>query len=216
MQGPLEGCGNLGTAEADAAPCAESEVALFEKIATSLPEVILLRPRVFQDARGFFFETYHRQKLAELGITSEFVQDNHSRSQRGTIRGLHYQLHHPQAKLCRVIAGEALDVAVDIRVGSPTFGKFASAVLSAENKIQIYIPRGFAHGFVALSETVEFLYKCDDVYTPGDERGVRYDDPAIGIPWGVTDPALSAKDQTYPLLKDVSPAELPKYGGATR
>lgn len=171
----------------------------------------MLEPRVFSDARGFFAETYNARQFHELGITSEFVQDNHSRSARGTLRGLHYQLRHPQAKLCRVVVGEVLDVAVDIRHGSPTFGQSFSVVLSAENKRQIYIPRGFAHGFVVLSDTAEFLYKCDDFYNGGDDRGIYWNDPALGIDWAVTEPLLSDKDQKNPLLADVLPENLPAY-----
>src|SRR4029077_8078082 len=139
-----------------------------------LPGVLVLRPRVFRDNRGFFLETYHQAKLAEIGIVDRFVQDNHSCSSRGTLRGLHYQLRHPQAKLCRVVEGEALDVAVDIRVGSPHFGKWVSAVLSAKDLNQIYIPAGFAHGFLALSDTVHFLYKCSDFYDVEDQHGIAW------------------------------------------
>jgi dTDP-4-dehydrorhamnose 3,5-epimerase len=178
---------------------------------SAIPEVLVLRPKVFEDARGFFFESYHRQKFADLGIRDRFVQDNHSRSQRGTLRGLHYQLHSPQAKLCRVVAGEALDVVVDIRVGSPTFGKHVAVVLSGENKHQIYVPRGFAHGFAVLSESCDFLYKCDDFYQPDDERGVRFDDPALGIDWKVAAPLLSPKDRAYRPLAEIDPANLPHY-----
>ena len=148
-----------------------------EKILTALPGVLLIRPKVFRDDRGFFLESYHREKFASLGITDNFVQDNHSCSKRGTVRGLHYQLRHAQAKLCRVVAGEVLDVALDIRRESPTFGKWTSAVLSAENQQQIYIPPGFAHGFAVLSESAEFLYKCSDFYFAEDEHGVLWNDP---------------------------------------
>jgi dTDP-4-dehydrorhamnose 3,5-epimerase len=181
------------------------------RIDTSLPGVYVLEPRVFSDARGFFAETYNARQFRELGITSEFVQDNHSQSVRGTLRGLHYQLRHPQAKLCRVVVGEVLDVAVDIRLGSPTFGQSFSVKLSAENKRQIYIPRGFAHGFVVLSEVAEFLYKCDDFYHGDDDRGVYWNDPALGIDWGVPEPLLSDKDRKSPRLADVAPENLPAY-----
>lgn len=180
-------------------------------VETSLPGVVVIEPRVFEDARGFFMETYHEGKFAELGITARFVQDNHSRSHRGTLRGLHYQLEHPQAKLCRVVQGEVLDVAVDIRRGSPAFGRWTSVVLSADNKRQIYIPRGFAHGFVVLSETAEFLYKCDDFYQPGAERGILWNDPAIGIEWNHPEPLLSPKDQANPRLAELRPEHLPLY-----
>jgi dTDP-4-dehydrorhamnose 3,5-epimerase len=169
---------------------------------TSIPGVYLVQPNVSRDARGFFLESYHRMKFTEIGIADEFVQDNHSRSAKGVLRGLHYQLRRPQAKLCRVIEGEALDVAVDIRLGSPYFGKWVSVVLSAEAHNQIYVPRGFAHGFVALTETVQFLYKCSDFYDPSDERGIAWNDPDLAIDWRVPNPTLSERDQRHlPLAK---------------
>lgn len=185
-------------------------------IETSLPGVVLLQPKVWGDARGFFMETYSETRLEELGITTRFVQDNHSMSGKGTLRGLHFQLKHPQAKLCRVVRGRVLDVAVDVRVGSPHFGKSVAVELSAENKTQIFVPRGFAHGFVVLSDEAEFLYKCDDVYHPEDEGGVAWNDPQIGIDWlleahDIHTPLLSAKDQTLPLLKDIAPEMLPQF-----
>ncbi len=180
-------------------------------VETGIPGVVLIRPQVHADARGFFFESYHQAKLAESGIRDVFVQDNHSRSSRNTLRGLHYQLNHQQAKLCRVIQGEVLDVAVDIRLGSPHFGRWVSAVLSAENKQQILIPRGFAHGFLVLSETAEFLYKCSDFYYPDDEHGLVWNDRDLSIAWNATDPILSAKDRTYPTLRGVPPELLPHY-----
>ena len=182
-----------------------------QRIETSLPGVYELRPKVFHDSRGFFLETYHRQKFAALGIHDSFVQDNHSSSSKGTLRGLHYQLHHPQAKLCRVLEGEAFDVALDIRVGSPTFGRWAGLLLSASSQNQIYIPAGFAHGFVALTERVQFLYKCSDFYAPADERGILWNDPALHISWGIANPLISEKDAKYPVLSSVSPEELPRY-----
>jgi dTDP-4-dehydrorhamnose 3,5-epimerase len=182
---------------------------------TRIPGVYLIRPQVWEDARGFFLESYHQAKLAEAGIHEVFVQDNHSRSCRNTLRGLHYQLRHAQAKLCRVVQGEVLDVAVDIRVGSPHFGQGVSAVLSAANKQQILIPRGFAHGFVVLSETAEFLYKCTEFYHPEDEHGVLWNDPELDIAWNVRDPILSAKDRAYSLLRQIAPELLPRYD-ATR
>lgn len=183
---------------------------------TKIPGVYLIRPEVHEDARGFFFESYHQAKLENLGIREVFVQDNHSKSCKGTLRGLHYQLRYPQAKLCRVVQGEVLDVAVDIRVGSPHFGQWVSAVLSAENKQQILIPRGFAHGFVVLSESAEFLYKCSDFYHPEDERGVLWNDPELGILWSVTAPVISQKDAANPALAQ-SPLELlPIYEGGTK
>ena len=176
---------------------------------TKIPGVYLIRPQVHEDARGFFFESYHQAKLEKFGIRDVFVQDNHSKSCKGTLRGLHYQLTHPQVKLCRVVQGEVLDVAVDIRVGSPTFGQWVSATLSAQNKQQILVPRGFAHGFVVLSETAEFLYKCSAYYHPEDEHGVLWNDPELGIPWNVDQPILSAKDQGYPRLREIAPGLLP-------
>jgi len=164
-----------------------------------------------EDARGFFYESYHQAKLGELGIREVFVQDNHSKSCRNTLRGLHYQLKHPQAKLCRVVEGEVLDVAVDIRMGSPHFGNWVSAILSAENNQQILVPRGFAHGFLVLSETAEFLYKCSDFYFPEDERGVLWNDPDLGIPWGVNEPVVSNKDAANLPLRRILPQFLPSY-----
>lgn len=182
-----------------------------QKIETSHPDVWELQPKVFRDPRGFFLETYHQQKFAGFGINEVFVQDNHSRSAKGTLRGLHYQLQHSQAKLCRVVEGEVLDVAVDIRVGSPHFGKWTSVVLSAERQNQIFIPRGFAHGFVALSGTVQFLYKCSDFYDQTCEYGIRWDDPGLAISWGVTEPLVSEKDAKYSTLAEMPREFLPHY-----
>lgn len=178
---------------------------------TKIPGVYLIRPQVHEDARGFFYESYHQAKLGDLGIREAFVQDNHSKSCRNTLRGLHYQLKQPQAKLCRVIKGEVLDVAVDIRVGSPYFGQWVSAILSAENRQQILVPRGFAHGFLVLSETAEFLYKCSDFYYPEDEHGVAWDDSDLGIPWGITEPVISKKDAANLPLRRIPPELLPSY-----
>jgi dTDP-4-dehydrorhamnose 3,5-epimerase len=180
-------------------------------VETQIPGVVLLRPQVHADSRGFFLESYHQAKLAEFGIREVFVQDNHSRSCRNTLRGLHYQLKHPQVKLCRVVQGEVLDVAVDIRLGSPYFGCWVSAILSAENKQQILIPRGFAHGFLVLSETADFLYKCSDFYYADDEHGVAWNDPGLAIPWNAVNPILSAKDRAYPKLPGIAPEFLPRY-----
>ncbi len=182
-----------------------------ERIETSLPGVYELRPVVYRDSRGFFLEAYHLAKLAQLGIADIFVQDNHSLSVQGTLRGLHYQLHHPQAKLCRVIEGEALDVAVDIRVGSPYFGKWTSVCLSAREQNQIYIPAGFAHGFLTLTHTVQFLYKCSDYYASEDEHGIIWNDPTLKISWGIASPVLSRKDAENPELAYVPIEHLPKY-----
>jgi len=182
-----------------------------QRLDTALPEVWELRPKVIRDARGFFQETYHQQKFSDLGIHDVFVQDNHSRSAKGTLRGLHYQLRHPQAKLCRVVEGEVLDVAVDIRIGSPTFGKYASVSLSAERQNQIFIPQGFAHGYVALSDSVQFLYKCSDFYDPTSEYGIIWNDPDVAIPWGVANPVVSEKDAKYSTLAAMSREFLPHY-----
>jgi dTDP-4-dehydrorhamnose 3,5-epimerase len=164
---------------------------------TALADVWLIEPKVFGDARGFFFESYNRQTFnAATGLNVDFVQDNHSKSTRGVLRGLHYQLPpRAQGKLVRVVQGEVFDVAVDIRKSSPTFGRWVGDILSAENKRQLWIPPGFAHGFVTLSDTAEFLYKTTDTYAPAYERCIRWDDPAIGIDWGLDAPPLvSAKD----------------------
>ena len=172
---------------------------------------MLIQPTVLSDARGFFLESYNEARFNEAGISNRFVQDNHSKSSRGTLRGMHYQVEHPQAKLCRVIEGEVLDVVVDIRCGSPSFGKHVSTVLSADNKMQIMIPRGFAHGFLVLSETAQFLYKCDDFYYPELERGILWNDPNLGIGWGVNDPIMSTRDRRHPRLSDTPVSDLPIY-----
>jgi len=184
-----------------------------QRIETSLPGVCELRPKIIRDTRGFFMETYHRTKFADLGITDSFVQDNHAASSRGTLRGFHYQLHRPQAKLCRVVEGETLDVAVDIRIGSPHFGKWTSILLSAKDQNQIYVPAGFAHGYLALSERVQFLYKCSDLYDPSNEHGVLWNDPDLNVLWNITDPLVSGKDAKHPKLADIPPELLPRYLG---
>lgn len=167
------------------------------RIDTDLPGVFLIEPKVFGDARGFFMESYNRRAMAELGIEGEFVQDNHSRSARGVLRGLHYQIRQPQGKLVRVVAGTVYDVAVDLRRSSPTFGRWAGFELSAENKLMAWIPPGFAHGFLVLSEYAEFLYKTTAYYAPEHERSVLWNDPALAIAWPLNgvQPLLSAKDQ---------------------
>ena len=182
-----------------------------KRVETALPGVCLIQPKVFLDARGFFLESYHQAKFADLGITDHFVQDNHSRSTRGTLRGLHYQLNRPQAKLCRVVEGEVLDVVVDIRFGSPYFGKWISVVLSTTNHNHIYVPAGFAHGFLVLSESAQFLYKCSDFYDPADERGIVWNDPDINIAWGIADPLLSKKDRHFMPLAEIPRQFLPQY-----
>jgi dTDP-4-dehydrorhamnose 3,5-epimerase len=165
-------------------------------IPTAVPDVLILEPKVFGDDRGFFFESFNRRKFAELtGRDVDFVQDNHSRSAKNVLRGLHYQIQHPQGKLVRAVQGTVLDVAVDIRKSSPTFGQHVTAELSAENKRMMWIPEGFAHGFVVLSETAEFLYKTTDYWYPEHERSIRWNDPALKIDWQLlTAPALSGKD----------------------
>ncbi|MFZ0414413.1 MAG: dTDP-4-dehydrorhamnose 3,5-epimerase [Candidatus Acidiferrum sp.] len=182
-----------------------------QRIETSLPGVFELRPVIHRDARGFFIETYHQAKYADFGITDTFLQDNHSCSVKGTLRGLHYQLRRPQAKLCRIVEGEALDVAVDIRLGSPNFAKWTSVLLSAEQQNQIYVPVGFAHGYLALSETVQFLYKCSDFYNPGDEHGVAWNDPDLRIAWNAEEPTVSARDSKFMPLAQVPHEFLPEY-----
>lgn len=178
---------------------------------TELDGVLLVEPEVFGDARGFLFESYSKKKYERHGIAVDFVQDNHSFSEKGVVRGLHYQLHRAQAKLVRVTRGEVFDVAVDIRKGSPTFGKWVGARLSGENHLQMFVPVGFAHGFCVLSETVEFLYKCSDYYSPEDERGIIWNDPDIGVDWLVDTPVLSNKDRNYPRLRDIDPNALPPF-----
>jgi dTDP-4-dehydrorhamnose 3,5-epimerase len=161
-------------------------------------------------------ETYQRTKFIEIGITDSFVQDNHSQSTKGTLRGMHYQLRHPQAKLCRVIEGEALDVAVDIRRGSPCFGKWTAVLLSAKTHNQIYIPPGFAHGYLALTETVQFLYKCSDFYDAADEHGLAWNDPDLAIAWNFPNPLISSKDAKQPKLSAIPQELLPHYSAEVR
>jgi dTDP-4-dehydrorhamnose 3,5-epimerase len=172
---------------------------------------MIIEPRVFPDGRGFFLETYHRERYSQYGISEELVQDNLSYSVKHTLRGLHYQYPHSQTKLVQVISGEVFDVAVDIRVGSPTFGQWTGVRLSSENKRQFYIPKGFAHGFCVLSDTALFSYKCGDFYAPDCEGGILWSDPEVAINWPITDPLLSHKDNTFPCLKDISKDKLPDY-----
>ena len=174
-------------------------------IAAEIPEILIIEPDIFQDKRGYFFESWNQQKYTDSGISCDFVQDNESESCYGVLRGLHYQLPpYTQAKLVRVIQGTVLDVAVDIRKGSPTFGKHVAVELSGENKRQLFIPRGFAHGFAVLSEKVVFAYKCDNVYMPSHERGIRFNDPALQIQWKIKEQnmILSPKDLHYPNLNE--------------
>ncbi len=165
-------------------------------IRTEIPEVLILEPKIFGDQRGFFFESFNARQFAEAtGLNRVFVQDNHSRSARGVLRGLHYQIQHPQGKLVRVVAGEVFDVAVDIRKGSPTFGKSVGVTLSAENKRQLWVPEGFAHGFLVTSDHAEFLYKTTDYWYPEYERSLLWNDPVLGIEWPSSgEPVLAAKD----------------------
>lgn len=165
-------------------------------IQTEIPEVLIIEPKVFGDERGFFFESFNARRFAELsGVKTEFVQDNHSRSVKGVLRGLHYQIQQPQGKLVRVVSGEVWDVAVDIRRSSPTFGQWVGVTLSAENKHQLWIPEGFAHGFVVVSESAEFLYKTTDYWAPEHERCIAWNDPTLSLPWPVEgQPSLSGKD----------------------
>jgi len=175
-----------------------------------IPGPKIIEPDIFPDARGFFCETYNQKRYAEYGIVNPFVQDNLSKSKKGTLRGLHYQLPHGQAKLAHVIQGEVLDVIVDIRKGSPTFGKWSGITLSAENKRQLFVPQGFAHGYCVLSESAVFAYKCSDFYALDCEKGILWSDPDINIDWPIADPILSDKDQEYPCLKDVDRKSLPE------
>jgi dTDP-4-dehydrorhamnose 3,5-epimerase len=178
-------------------------------VPTDHPEVMLVEPAVFNDARGFFKEMFHAEKYQANGLPGVFVQDNHSRSSQGVMRGLHYQLTRPQGKLVSVVAGEVFDVAVDIRKGSPRFGQWVGVRLSGENHRQLYIPPGFAHGFCVLSESADFLYKCTDFYVPGDEYGIIWNDPDIGIEWPRMDFQLSDSDRVLPRLSDSG--HLPSY-----
>ncbi|QQE90042.1 dTDP-4-dehydrorhamnose 3,5-epimerase [Azotobacter chroococcum] len=168
-----------------------------QAIQTEIPDVFIIEPKVFGDERGFFFESFNARRFAELtGANPEFVQDNHSRSVKGVLRGLHYQIRQPQGKLVRVVAGEVWDVAVDLRRSSPTFGKWVGVTLSAENKRQLWIPEGFAHGFVVVSESAEFLYKTTDYWAPEHERSIIWNDPTLNLPWPLEgEPSLSAKDR---------------------
>ena len=170
-----------------------------------------ITPRVFPDARGFFSQTFHEQQYRGAGIEVRFVQDNGSRSTKGVLRGMHYQLKHGQDKLVHVVRGEVFDVVVDIRRGSPTFGRWVGEVLSDSNHVQLFVPRGFAHGFCVLSDSADIIYKCSDFYTPGDEYAVRWDDPDLAIEWPGKDFVVSEKDQMASVLKNIPEANLPVY-----
>lgn len=180
-------------------------------VESTLPGVLVIEPRKFGDKRGFFLETYRESLMREAGITQEFVQDNHSRSGRGVLRGLHYQLTQPQGKLVRVARGKVFDVAVDVRIGSSTFGQWYGATLDDETMRMMYIPPGFAHGFVVLSDIADFIYKCTDYYHPESEQGILWNDPDIGINWPITDVKISDKDANNPALSDQSIDRLAKY-----
>lgn len=168
---------------------------------TKLPGVLIIEPRVFRDERGFFLETYHARKYAEAGLEATFVQDNHSRSRKDTLRGLHFQRQRPQGKLVRAIQGEIFDVAADIDPASPTYGQWVGVYLSADNFRQIYVPPGYAHGFCVVSEIAEVEYKCTDFYDPADEGGVMWNDPVLAIEWPTASPVLSGRDQAHPPLR---------------
>jgi dTDP-4-dehydrorhamnose 3,5-epimerase len=174
-------------------------------ISTDIPDVLIIEPQVFGDHRGFFMETWHDEKFKEAGVDVRFVQDNHSKSAHGILRGLHYQIGKPQGKLVRVVAGEVFDVAVDIRKSSPTFGKWVGERLSAENKRMFWVPEGFAHGFYVISESAEFIYKCTNLYAPDCERAIVWNDPELGVDWHLVNnelPVLSDKDNNAPLFRD--------------
>jgi dTDP-4-dehydrorhamnose 3,5-epimerase len=178
-------------------------------IQTQIPEVLIIEPKVFGDQRGFFFEAFKADHYASHGVSGPFVQDNVSRSAYGVLRGLHLQNPRCQGKLVSVLRGRVLDVAVDVRLGSPTFGEHVAVELSEDNRRQFWVPRGFAHGFTVLSESADIFYKCDEFYSPSDEITVRWNDPAIGIAWGIDSPVLSARDAAAPLLAEVR--ALPSY-----
>lgn len=185
-------------------------------IETDLPGCVVIEPRVFADERGFFYESWNQPRYAEAGLPMQFVQGNVSRSIRGTLRGLHYQWPNPQGKLVSVLEGEVWDVAVDIRRGSPTFGRWTAVVLSAENKRQFWVPEGFAHGFVTLSETALFHYLCTAVYDATADANIRWDDAELAIDWPVSAPLLSPKDAKAPFLADIAADRLPGYVESTR
>lgn len=181
-------------------------------IPTSIKDLCIIEPQVFGDSRGYFMESYSEADFKAAGLTMKFVQDNESRSKKGVLRGLHFQTQHTQGKLVRVVEGEVYDVAVDLREGSPTFGKWEGVLLTAENKRQFYVPEGFAHGFLVLSDAATFQYKCTDYYAPEYDGGIRWDDPDIGIKWpleGIEEVLLSDKDKKQPMLKEFMSQENP-------
>jgi dTDP-4-dehydrorhamnose 3,5-epimerase len=179
-------------------------------IKTEIPDVLIIEPKVFGDARGFFLESFQAERYAGAGLRRPFVQDNMSRSAHGVLRGLHLQIPRAQGKLVTVLRGRVLDVAVDVRIGSPTFGRHVAVELTEDNRRQFWVPRGFAHGFAVLSESADFFYKCDEFYSPADEIVVQWNDPDLGINWGLDAPTLSARDAAGRRLADI--ATLPKYG----
>jgi dTDP-4-dehydrorhamnose 3,5-epimerase len=183
------------------------------RIDTEIPGVCIIEPVVHGDHRGFFMESYHRGRFAELGIDCEFVQDNHSRSRKGVLRGLHYQLGHPQAKLVRATVGRVFDVVVDVRRGSPSFGSWVGTELNEDNHRMLFAPAGLAHGFLVLSDVAEFQYKCSDYYAPDEERGIRWDDPNLAIDWPLhgRTPVLSDRDLGWPNLETSPVDDLPRY-----
>ncbi len=181
-------------------------------VETSIPGVVAIEPAVLGDARGFFMELFNAGRYAAAGITAPLVQDNLSRSTRGVLRGLHFQNPHPQGKLVTALRGTVLDVAVDVRLGSPSFGQHVKMELSEESRRQLWVPRGFAHGFVVISDVAEFFYKCDDLYSPADELVLRFDDPELGIDWGIGAPIVSERDRNGSLLSELKD-RLPVYAG---
>ena len=187
------------------------ELIFMKIITTSIKGILIIEPVTFRDKRGFFMETYNRNRYNASGINATFVQDNLSCSLKNTVRGLHFQIKHPQAKLIQVITGEIFDVAVDLRPGSATFGKWIGILLSDENRRQVFIPEGFAHGFCVLSESALFHYKCSDFYTQDDEGGIIWSDPDIGIEWPVQNPIISEKDKQYQKLSNLTADELPSF-----
>ncbi len=180
-----------------------------KRIETALPGVLLLEPAVHRDPRGFFLESYNQRAFETAGVVRTWVQDNHSRSSCGVVRGLHFQLGRPQAKLIRILQGEVYDAVVDVRKGSPTFGKWIGELLRADEHRMLFVPEGFAHGFCVTSPTAEFSYKCSDYYSPADERGILWNDPALAIPWPVTFPVLSERDRNWKPLARTDPKDLP-------
>jgi dTDP-4-dehydrorhamnose 3,5-epimerase len=181
-----------------------------QRFETDIPGLLILEPDILSDDRGLFFEAYHEEKYRSLGVDARFVQDNFSRSRRDVVRGLHYQLAAPQAKLCQVVRGAVLDVVADIRRGSAAYGRWVGVLLSEENRRQLYIPPGCAHGFAVLSETTDFLYKCSRYYDPADDRGIAWNDPDLGIVWPIEAPILSPRDTRNPFLATLSPDQLPE------